>query len=391
MRVRYLLYNAYASGGTTRTVVNQANALCEAHDVEIASIYRHRRTPRFAVDPRVRLVPLTERRSDGSRRGDPEGSWRWPMRLARRFPNPMPHRFDGRFPRWHPPVDLRLLRYVRARDDGILVTTRPGTNLLAARVAPRQLVTVAQDHMNLGSYQPDLRDAIVRAYRRFDAVVTLTEDDRAAYREALADAPTRVECIPNGVPLPHLPPATLDAKVLVAAGRLVHQKGFDLLLDAFRMVAGKHPDWQLWIFGGGARRDALAAQIERLGLAGRAHLKGTAARLDEQLAAASIYVLSSRFEGLPMVLLEAMSAGLPAVAFDCPTGPAQILTHGKSGLLVPEQDVSALAAGICELIEDPARRRAMGAAALADAARYSIDAVARRWEELFLELLVARR
>jgi glycosyltransferase involved in cell wall biosynthesis len=109
------------------------------------------------------------------------------------------------------------------------------------------------------------------------------------------------------------------------------------------------------------------------------------------LAAASIYVLSSRFEGLPMVLLEAMSAGLPAVAFDCPTGPAQILTHGKSGLLVPEQDVSALAAGICELIEDPARRRAMGAAALADAARYSIDAVARRWEELFLELLVARR
>lgn len=391
MRVRYLLYNAYASGGTTRTVVNQANALCEAHDVEIASIYRHREKPRFAVDPRVRLVPLTERRSDGSHRGDPEGSWRLPMRLARRFANPMPHRHDGRFPRWHPPVDLRLLRYLRARDDGILVTTRPGTNLLAARLAPRRLVTVAQDHMNLGSYRPDLRDAIVRAYRRFDAVVTLTEADRAAYREALAGAPTRVECIPNGVPRPRLPPATLEVKVLVAAGRLVHQKGFDLLLDAFRIVAGRHPEWRLWIFGGGARRDALAAQIERLGLVGRAHLKGTAARLDEQFAAASIYVLSSRFEGLPMVLLEAMSAGLPAVAFDCPTGPAQIISHGRSGLLVPAQDVPALAAGICQLIEDPASRRAMGAAAVADAARYSIDAVARRWEALFAELLVASR
>jgi glycosyltransferase involved in cell wall biosynthesis len=391
MRIRYLLFNAYASGGTTRTVVNQANALCEAHDVEIASVYRHRETPRFAIDPRVRLVPLTERRSDGSRRADPEGSWRLPMKLARRFTNPLPHRLDLRFPRWHPPVDLRLLRYLRARDDGILVTTRPGTNLLAARLAPRRQVTVAQDHMNLGSYEPALRAAIVRAYRRFDVVVTLTEEDRAAYREALAGAPTRVECIPNGVPRPRLQPATLDAKVLVAAGRLVHQKGFDLLLDAYRIVAGKHPDWQLWIFGGGARRDKLAAQIERLGLTGRAHLKGTAAHLDERFVAASIYVLSSRYEGLPMVLLEAMSAGLPAAAFDCPTGPAQIISHGKSGLLVPAQDVPALAAGICELIEDPVRRQAMGAAARKDAARYSIDAVARRWEELFGELLAAGR
>lgn len=391
MRIRYVLFNAYASGGTTRTVVNQANALCRTHDVEIASVYRHRRTPRFEIDPRVRLVPLSERRSDGSRRGAPERWWELPVRLARRFPNPMPHRVDGRFARWHPTVDARLLRYLRTRDHGILVTTRPGTNLLAARVAPRGQVTVAQDHMHLASYEPRLRDAIVRAYRRFDAVVTLTEDDCTAYREALAGAPTRVECIPNGVPLPRLPPARLEAKVLVAAGRLAYQKGFDQLLDAFRIVAGEHPDWQLWIFGGGPRQRELAAQIKRLGLVGRAHLKGTVQRLDEQFAAASIYVLSSRFEGFPMVLLEAMSAGLPAVAFDCPTGPAQIITPGKSGLLVPATDVPALAAGICELIKDPARRRAMGQAALADAAHYSIDAVASRWEELFVELLAAQR
>jgi glycosyltransferase involved in cell wall biosynthesis len=391
MRVRYVLFNAYASGGTTRTVVNQANELCEAHDVEIASIYRHRGKPRFPIDPRVRLVALTERRSDGSGRVDPEGSWHLLMRAARWFPNPMPHRLDGRFPRWHPPVDLRLLRYFWARDDGILVTTRPGTNLLAARLAPQRLVRVAQDHMNLGSYQPELRAAIVRAYRNFDAVVTLTEDDRAAYREALAGSRTRVVYIPNGVPRPRFPPATLDAKVLVAAGRLTHQKGFDLLLDAFQIVAGRHPDWQLWIFGGGVRRDALAAQIVRLGLVGQAHLKGTTAHLDEQFAAASIFVLSSRFEGLPMVLLEAMTAGLPTVAFDCPTGPAQLVTHGKSGLLVPAQDVPGLAAGICELIEDPAKRHAMSTAAVADSQRYSISSVGRQWEELFAELRAAHR
>lgn len=386
-----MLFNAYASGGTTRSVVNQANALCRDHDVEIASIYRHRETPRFAIDPRVRLVPLTELRSDGSRRAAPEGSWTRPMRIARRFANPLPHKLDWRFPRWHPPVDLRLLRYFWAADDGILVTTRPGVNLLSARFAPRRVVKVAQDHMNLATYRPVLRDAIVRAYPRFDAVVTLTDEDRAAYRQALAGAATRVECIPNGVPPPRVGAATLDAKVLVAAGRLVHQKGFDLLLDAFQTVSAKHPDWQLWIFGGGVQRDALSDRIERLGLTGRAHLKRTTDRLDEQLAAASIYVLSSRFEGLPMVLLEAMTAGLPVVAFDCPTGPAQVIAHGRSGLLVPAADVGALAAGICELIENPGRRRAMGAAAGEDAERYSISSVQHRWEALFAELRRTRR
>jgi glycosyltransferase involved in cell wall biosynthesis len=335
-------------------------------------------------------VALTEFRSDGSRRTEPQGTRTRLMSMARRLRNPLPHRLDHRFRRWHPQVDLQLLRYFWAVDDSILVTTRPGVNLLSARMAPRRLVKVAQDHMNLASYRPDLRDAIVRAYPRFDAVVVLTERDRSAYQRALVGSGTRVECIPNGVPGPRLPAAKLDAKVLIAAGRLVPQKGFDLLLDAFHRVAAEHPDWQLWIFGGGRRRDALTAQIARLGLTGRAHLKPTAMHLDEQLAAASIFVLSSRFEGLPMVLLEAMTAGLPVVAFDCPTGPAQVITHGRSGLLVPAQDVGGLAAAIGELIEDPTRRRAMGAAALKDSERFSIGTVRRRWEALFAELSAAR-
>jgi glycosyltransferase involved in cell wall biosynthesis len=179
--------------------------------------------------------------------------------------------------------------------------------------------------------------------------------------------------------------------VLVAAGRLVKQKGFDLLLDAFQKVSARHPDWQLWIFGSGSRRDSLAAQIDRLGLTGRAHLKGTTGQLDRRLAEASIFVLSSRFEGLPMVLLEAMTAGLPTVAFDCPTGPAEVIEHGTSGLLVPPEDVDALAAGICDLIDHPAKRTAMGAASLKASERYSMPAVHQLWEQLFAELIAARR
>jgi glycosyltransferase involved in cell wall biosynthesis len=285
-------------------------------------------------------------------------------------------------------VDLKLIRYFRAAPDGVLITTRPGLNLLSAYTAPRRLIRVGQDHMNLMSYKPPLRAAIVRAYHRLDAVTVLTERDRQDYRQAVPGV--RVERIPNGVPDPRLPPAALDAPVLVAAGRLLSQKGFDMLLDAFALVHARHPDWQLWIFGSGPWQKRLTARIDHLGLAGRAHLKGSTTSLDKQFAAASIFVLSSRFEGLPMVLLEAMAAGLPPVAFDCPTGPGEVLDHGTSGLLVPPTDVTAMAAGICELIEDPARRRAIGAAAHESSRTYSMAAVARRWEDLLTDLARGR-
>jgi glycosyltransferase involved in cell wall biosynthesis len=245
--------------------------------------------------------------------------------------------------------------------------------------------------MNLATYRPSLRKSIIRTYPRFDAITVLTGHDLQDYQKALHGSNVRLECIPNGVPAWQLPPAALESKVLIAAGRRVPQKGFDLLLEAFQKVSVRHPDWQLWIFGSGAGRDSLAAQIDRLGLTGRAHLKGTTGQLDKRLAEASVFVLSSRFEGLPMVLLEAMTAGLPAVAFDCPTGPAEVIRHGVTGLLAPAQDADALAAGICDLIEDPAKRKAMGAAARTASERYSMAAVRAKWEQLFADLVAARR
>jgi glycosyltransferase involved in cell wall biosynthesis len=390
VKIRYLLHNAYGTGGTIRTVVNQANALCAEHDVEIASVYRSADAPVFAIDPRVRLVPLTDLRADGTRRTDPPGKQTRLARKTRRFRNRLPHRHDFRYRRWDPLVDIAVIRYFWAAKEGVLVTTRPALNLMSAWFAPRRLVRVGQDHMNMDHYKAPLRAAIVRAYPRLDAVTVLTEHDLETYRNALRSDAVRLERIPNGIPPTRVPPAALEAKVAIAAGRLSSQKGFDLLIEAFGLVAARHPDWQLRIFGVGTERAKLAAQIEKLGLAGRVQLKGTTRQMDEQLAAASVYVLSSRFEGLPMVLLEAITVGLPAVAFDCPTGPAEIIEHGRNGLLVPPEDVAALAAGICKLIENPDERRAMGAAARESSSRYSMPVVRDIWEKFFAELTGAR-
>lgn len=385
-----MLHNAYGGGGTIRTVVNQANALCDEHDVEIASVYRTSDKTVFAIDPRVRLVPLTELRETGTRRTDRPGQKSRLANKTRRFRNLLPHRYDSRYRRWDPLVDLTIVRYLRSAQDGVLITTRPALNLLSAWFAPRGLIRIAQEHMNLDSHKPELRAALLRAYPRLDAIAVLTEHDRDTYRAALGERDLRVVRVPNGIPPWPLPPARLESKVLVAAGRLAQQKGFDLLIEAFARIAARQPDWQLRIFGWGKQRDLLAARIEELGLAGQIRLEGPTRQLDRELAAASGYVLSSRFEGLPMVLLEAATAGVPAVAFDCPTGPREIIDHGRTGLLVPAEDVAALADGMLRLIENPAERRAMGAAAHADSGRYSIGAVREDWVRLFTELAAAR-
>jgi glycosyltransferase involved in cell wall biosynthesis len=386
VKIRYLLHNAYGGGGTIRSVVNQANALCDEHEVEIASVYRTGDKMVFALDPRVRLVPLTELLETGRRRTDRPGQRSRLANKTRRFRNRLPHRHDSRYRKWDPLVDLTIIRYMRSTQDGVLITTRPALNLLSAWFGPRRLTRIGQEHMNLDHYAPALRAAIRRVYPRLTAVVVLTEHDRATYAAALGESAVRLERIPNGIPPWPLPPAPLESKVLVAAGRLVRQKGFDLLIDAFATVSARHPDWQLRIFGWGAKQGKLAAQIAELGLTGRVHLEGPTRKLDEELAAASGYVLSSRFEGLPMVLLEAATAGVPAVAFDCPTGPREIIDTGRNGLLVPPQDVAALAEGMIRLIENPAERRAMGAAARVDSSRFSMTTVRQDWVRLFTQL-----
>ncbi|HEX6446881.1 MAG TPA: glycosyltransferase, partial [Streptosporangiales bacterium] len=192
--------------------------------------------------------------------------------------------------------------------------------------------------------------------------------------------------LPNMVPVPTRPLAPLDAKVVVAAGRLTRQKGFDMLVDAFARVHEEHPDWQLRIYGQGSLRGALTERIERHGLTGHVRLMGSTRRFEQALRAGSMFVLSSRYEGLPMTVLESMTQGVPVVAFDCHTGPADIVTHGTDGLLVPPERPDELARAMCELIADPDRRRRLGANAYASVARFTAPNVGRRWDRLFAEL-----
>ena len=379
--VRIVLANAYAMGGTVRAVFALAEQLADHGPVEIVSVRRHLVAPFFPHPRGVAVTVLDDRvgpRSSG-------------QRLLGALPSVLVHPEDYAYPGASLWTDLRLLRRLRGTAGEVVVTTRPAWTLLAAAAAPPDAVIVGQEHMHLRAHRPALGADIRRRYARLDALTVLSEQDRADYAAQLASARTRVVRIPNAVA--PLPGGSADpaARVVVAAGRLTRQKGFDLLVRAFARAAQRHPGWELRIYGGGPERTALDQQIAAAGMDGRIRLMGPTRQLGEAFAAASVFALSSRFEGFGLVIVEAMGAGLAVVSFDCPHGPADILTRGRDGLLVPPQDVDALARALDALMGDEERRRALGAAAQRTAARYAPAAVGARWTTLLNELSNADR
>jgi glycosyltransferase involved in cell wall biosynthesis len=269
------------------------------------------------------------------------------------------------------------------------VGTRPALNLLVADAAGRHLVAVGEEHMHLHKHNASILAAIKRRYGALDAAVTLTDGDRAAYVRLLGRA-TRIESIPNAVAPIGGGNAPLTAHTVLAVGRMSSQKGFDRLIRAFALIADEQPDWNLRICGGrGHAQERLERLIATKGLQDRVKLAGRTRQVGNELARASIYALSSRFEGLPMVMIEAMSKGVPVVAFDCPTGPRDVIRNGVNGILVPDGDEAALARAMLELMRDEDERRRLGAAGAERALDYSLGEIGPRWDALIQDLVRA--
>jgi glycosyltransferase involved in cell wall biosynthesis len=204
----------------------------------------------------------------------------------------------------------------------------------------------------------------------------------------------RLAVIPNAVSAPRAPAGgvpSIPQPAIVAMGSLVRRKGFDMLLEAFAGAAHDQPEWGLVIFGEGPDRGALEAQARALRIDDRVQMPGTVATPHQVLAQAALFVLSSRVEGFPNALLEAMSVGCAVASFDCPSGPADIITDGVDGLLVPAGDTAALSAALRRLIADPALRARLGGAARAVNRRFSREAIAAEWESVLALAIASKR
>ncbi|WP_067970670.1 glycosyltransferase family 4 protein [Nocardiopsis trehalosi] len=388
MRIAIFIANAYGMGGTIRTVFNLAEGLAVRHEVEIVSFAQHREEPFFPAPAGVTLHPLAPFGEDAEEEPPRGLIGRWRERRATELvPDSEARRnqiFDARRIR-------RLRDYLRASRADVVMGTRPGINLLLSRYAPARMLRIGQEHVNLDAHAADLREAIRRNYPRLDGMSVLTQSDLRAYTSFLESADGWVRPMPNALPAGTYPRSAQDNPIIAAAGRMSPVKQYPKLLDAFAVVARRHPEWRLRIYGGGKKDEKLRDRIAAKGLSNQVALMGRTKDLAGELAKASILAVSSRHEGFGMTIIEGFSVGVPAVSFDCPYGPREIIDHERNGLLVPHQDVAALADGLLRLVEDRDERVRMAQEALTSAADYDVAAITRRWEDFLAERLAAKR
>ena len=220
--------------------------------------------------------------------------------------------------------------------------------------------------------------SLVSKLKKLDRFVVLTHEDRQSWSEL-----SNISVIPD--PLSFVPTcfSTLTEKRVIAVGRYVYQKGFDLLLQAWSKIEKQNPDWQLAIYGDG-NRTPYEMLVRQLGIdASRCHLNGPTTNIQLEYANSSLFVFSSRFEGFGMVLVEAMACGLPVVSFACPCCPKDIILDGENGLLIENGNVDALADGLSRLMSDDQLRNSMSQVGLDSVQRFNISKITERWNVLF--------
>jgi glycosyltransferase involved in cell wall biosynthesis len=279
-----------------------------------------------------------------------------------------------------------LRRVVRERAPDAVLSFMTSMNVLAilACLGSNTRVVVSE-RIDPQSHRPEKLWEILRAltYSRTDVLVAQTKQAADWFRNRLPR--TQVVTIPNPV-VPSDGSAVAESLVagpyILAAGRLVPQKGFDVLLRAFERVAREHPDLRLVIAGEGPEGPALKEQAARLDLAARVLFPGAVRSLPALMRNAVAFVLASRYEGFPNVVLEALANAAPVVATDCPGGPREILADGKHGLLVPTEDAAALGDALNRVAGDPQLRSRLSMAGEAALQNYRLDRVASTWERL---------
>lgn len=218
-----------------------------------------------------------------------------------------------------------------------------------------------------------------------DYIVTLTEHDKAAYLSNLRIRNAEVISIPNPISIESSLEHDINAKTILSAGRLTYQKGFDMLIEVAKQVLPGHPDWRWIVLGDGEEQDSLLEQTQKLGLAKQLHFPGRKQEIGQYLDNSACFVLTSRFEGLPMVLLESKAHHLPIISFDCPTGPNELIEDGVNGYLIPCFDTDAMASSINALIDDHGLLTEFANNSQKGLERYSTFRVLSLWNSILLK------
>ena len=214
--------------------------------------------------------------------------------------------------------------------------------------------------------------------KKADALIVLTQNSANDWKSIKSAI-----IIPNIIQKHENVTSSLSNKRVICVGRLEYEKGIDLLIETWKYVTQKHPDWSLDIFGDGSMKQEIIHKINIWNMTNTITIHEPTPQIYNEYSKSSIYVLSSRFEGFGLVLAEAMSCGLPCIAFNCPNGPANIIQDNEDGLLVENGNIKQLSEKICYLIEHENIRKTMGLKAQQNIQRFYPENIMPKWNELF--------
>lgn len=217
---------------------------------------------------------------------------------------------------------------------------------------------------------------------RYSKVVLLTQHDKRLW-----GSKPFLTVIPNPLSFKTDKTALLQNKQIITAGRLIAQKGFDLLIESFSLIAKDNPEWKILILGDGQEKDYLQGLINKYYLTDRIFIRPPEKNIQDLLLESSVFALSSRYEGFGLVLTEAMECGLPCVAFDCECGPSEIIRHGEDGFLVENGNIVQFAQYLDILMKDEQIRKKMGITGKKNVNRFYVEPVMNEWVRLFSSLI----
>lgn len=378
MKIVYV-YKALALwGGVERIFTDKMNYLSEqyGYDVTIITTCQGDHIIPYPLSPRVKHIDLNIRFHTKYRYGILKQLW-------------VGHQMNIKFKK------LLKKQFNTINPDIIIVTTDLYMDVVTKLA--NDIPVIAESHSD--KYQDLLSNNgkklnVIRQYEqnkylksinKVTKLVTLTEQDARIW-----NIPEKTVIIPNGIHSSHTQYSTCEKKQAVFVGRLSYQKGIDYAIDIWKIVHQRHPDWKLHLYGEGELKDLYASEIEKQSLSNTIFIHAPTPHINNVYTESSMFILTSRYEPFGLVIPEAMSCGVPCIAFQC-AGPMNIIDDQINGLLIDNGNIQSFADAICHLIENEQIRKAMGQKAIEKAKCYDIKNIMPKWKELFEDLLKTKQ
>ena len=374
MKIIYCLAGTFNSGGMERIVISKVNWLAEhGYDVTIVTTEQNGRPDFFSLNKKVRRIDLDILYSNTNTYGI------FKKAIKR---HQLIHKHQLALAKVLQEIKPDIVVSTFGNEVGFLPSIKDGSRKVA-EIHFSRWYRLQLNRSGVWKYiDKYLTYTDFQVLKKYDRFVCLTEEDKRNWGKI-----NNIEVIPNFIEKIAQASAPLNNKSMIAVGRMSYQKGYERLIEAWGMVAKKHPDWILNIFGGGELKEELEQQISDANLKDVIKLHSPSKDIMSEYNHNSALVLSSRYEGLPMVLLEAMSAGLPIISFACQCGPRDVITPDYNGLLVQEGDIQGLANAILQVIDNPSLRMRLGHNSYEKSSEYKMDKIMNNWTTLFRSLI----